>query len=477
MSLRDQAFSWGTAWRRCAWPCNSAPRFSTGCPEAHQPIILLVMSDYHCTPASGPLHATVTLPGSKSITNRALVCAALADGTSLLSNLLLADDTRIMMAALRALGIALTVDEAGACAEVTGCRGHLPASDAKLFCGNSGTTIRFCTALTALGGGRYELDGVERMRQRPLGQLAQAVQALGSGIEYQQAEGYPPLTVHAHGLSGGQVQLVAPESSQYASALLLAGPYARRDLMLEVTGQVVSAPYLRMTTALMERFAVPVLEQYDAEGARFVVEAPRCYQGQTLSIEPDASNASYFLAAAALAGGTVTVEHLGTDSTQGDVHFVDLLEQAGCKVERRPTSLSLTGPDPGRPLRGLDLDLNKMPDLVQTWAVLALFAEGATTVRNVANLRLKETDRLAALCAELRKLGAQVEEFPDGLRLVPPVELKPAEIDTYDDHRMAMSFSLAGLRVPGLVIRNADCCGKTFPDFFNYFEHMRDSAR
>ena len=434
------------------------------------------MADHHCKLAAGPLNARVTLPGSKSITNRALVCAALADGTSLLSNLLLADDTRIMLEALRALRIAVTVDEVECRAEVTGCRGHLPATDAQLCCGNSGTTMRFCTALTALGNGRYELDGVARMRQRPLGQLAQAVQALGSGIEYQQAEGYPPLTVHARGLSGGQVQLAAPESSQFASALLLAGPYARRDLMLEVTGQVVSAPYLRITTALMERFAVPVLEQYDAQGARFVVEAPRCYQGQSLAIEPDASNAGYFLAAAALAGGTVTVERLGTDSIQGDVRFVDLLEQAGCQVVRRPVSLSVTGPEPGRSLRGLDLDFNEMPDLVQTWAVLALFAEGPTVVRNVANLRLKETDRLTALCTELRKLGAQVEEYPDGLRLEPPAELKSAAIDTYDDHRMAMSFALAGLRVPGLVIRHAECCAKTFPDFFERFERLRVSG-
>lgn len=434
------------------------------------------MSDYQCTPAAGPLNATVTLPGSKSITNRALICAALADGTSILSNLLLADDTRIMMDALRVLGIAITVDEAAARAEVTGCRGHLPESAATLFCGNSGTTMRFCTALTALGRGRYELDGGERMRQRPIEQLAEVLQALGCGIEYQQAQGYPPLAVHTRGLSGGQVQLVAPKSSQYVSALLLAGPYVRWDLMLEVTGAIVSAPYLRMTTALMERFAVPVLEQYDARGARFVVEAPRCYQAKPLAIEPDASNASYFLAAAALVGGTVTIAHLGTDSIQGDVRFVDLLEQAGCEVTRQPTTLSVTGPEPGQALRGLELDLNEMPDLVQTWAVLALFAAGPTMVRNVANLRLKETDRLTALCTELRKLGARVEEYPDGLRLEPPPELQPAAIDTYDDHRMAMSFALAGLRLPGVVIRNAECCAKTFPDFFERFERLQDSG-
>ncbi|MBU0719332.1 MAG: 3-phosphoshikimate 1-carboxyvinyltransferase, partial [Planctomycetes bacterium] len=278
-----------------------------------------------------PLDATITLPGSKSITNRALVAAAIADGTSLLKNVLLADDTRIMIEALRALGIAITVDEAECLAEVTGCRGQLPVSGAELFCGNSGTTMRFCAALTALGHGRYQLDGIERMRQRPIGQLIEVLRVLGVGIEYVGHEGFPPITVYAGGLHGGQVSFHSPRSSQFVSALLLAAPYATRDLLIEVTGDIPSTPYLRTTTAVMEWFGVAVIEQYRAGDIRFIVEAPQRYQGVTLTIEPDASNAMYFLAAAAVAGGCVTVEGLGTNSIQGDNRFLDLLERIGCR--------------------------------------------------------------------------------------------------------------------------------------------------
>jgi len=430
------------------------------------------MREHVCIPARGPIDARVVLPGSKSITNRALVAAALADGTSILSDILLAEDTRLMMDALRALGVAIAVDEAEQVAEVTGCRGHVPASEARLFCGNSGTTIRFCTAMVALGHGRYELDGVPRMRERPIGGLIQALQALGAGIEYLGKDGCPPIAVHARGLHGGQVAFHSPESSQWVSAVLLAAPCAGRDVLIEVTGDVSSVPYLKLTTAIMDRFDVPVVAQYRDAAARFVVPAPQRYQAARLAVEPDASNASYFLAAPAVVGGRVTIERLGTQSLQGDARFVDVLEAMGCGVVREPERLTVIGPDQGAGLHGIDVDLNDMPDTAQTLAVVALFAEGKTTIRNVASLRVKETDRVAALRIELTKLGARVTEMGDGLVIEPPERIHPAAIDTYNDHRMAMSFALAGLSCAGITLRDPDCVGKTFPDFFERFARL-----
>jgi len=430
------------------------------------------MSVHRCNPAAGPLDCAVSLPGSKSITNRALVLAALADGKSRLGNLLLAEDTRIMLAALRALGVSITVDEPGRVAEVTGCGGRLPASRAVIHCGNSGTTMRFCTAVVALGNGRFDLDGVERMRERPIGGLVEPLESLGSAIRYVGRPGYPPLEVSAHGLRGGTISVHSPESSQPISALLMVAPAAERDLVIETRGEVPSRPYIAMTAKLMRRFGVAVSEEYGATGARLSVSAPRSYPGTDLTIEPDASNASYFLAAPAVAGGRVTVRGLGTDSIQGDAGFVDVLERIGCRIERRPTRLTVEGPLGGRSVRGIDIDLNDMPDMVQTLAVLALFAEGRTVIRNVETLRVKETDRLKALARELTRLGATVEEERTGLVIDPPSRIRPATIDTYGDHRMAMAFSLAGLRVPGLKINDPECCAKTFPGFFGQFGQM-----
>lgn len=430
------------------------------------------MTTYKCRPTQRPLDATVSLPGSKSITNRALVTAGLADGTSLLRGILLAEDTRLMIDALRALGIAVTIDEAACVAEVSGSYGRIPADQAKIGCGNAGTVLRFVTALAALGHGRYELDGVARMRERPIGGLVEILRALGAHVEYTGQDGFPPLTVHSYGLSGGHVSFHSPPSSQLVSAVLVAAPCAARDVLLDVTGELPSKPYLKMTTEIMSRFGVAVVEQYQSDGAKFIVAAPQRYQATPFAVEPDASNATYFLAAPAIAGGCVTVQGLGTDSIQGDARFVDVLEKMGCRVERAPNQLTVHGPGGGSKLRGVDLDLNDMPDTVQTLAVLALFAEGTTLIRNVANLRVKETDRLTALRQELGKLGAKVDELRDGLRIHPPERVTPAAIDTYNDHRMAMSFALVGLKVPGLEIRNPQCCAKTFPDFFARFEAL-----
>ncbi len=429
------------------------------------------MSTYTCRAATTPLDATVAIPGSKSLTNRALVCAALADGTSILSNVLIAEDTMLMIEALRALAISITLDGPGATCEVTGCRGHIPESEADLFCGNSGTTIRFLTALTAIGEGAYRLDGVARMRRRPIGELGAVLQTLGAGIEYHGDEGFPPLTVHASGLRGGSVSFSSPQSSQMVSALLLAAAYANRDVFIEIEGVVPSSPFLRMTTAVMEQFGVSVIAGRTPT-LRYIVESSQRYRATTLAIEPDASNATYFLAAPVVAGGRVTVRGLGRRSVQGDVGFVRVLERMGCTTAQAAAETTVIGPPAGQLLHGIDIDLNDMPDTVPTLAVLALLADSPTTIRNVANLRVKETDRLAALTIELRKLGAEVDEQADGLVIRPPRRLIPASIETYDDHRMAMSFALAGLKCPGLRIENPECCSKTFPDFFDRWEAM-----
>lgn len=430
------------------------------------------MSTYRCQVAQVPLDAVVEVPGSKSLTNRALVAAALADGVSVISNILLAEDTRLMIDALQVLGVSITLDEQGRTAEITGCRGHLPESDAELHCGNSGTCMRFLTAVTALGEGLYRLDGVERMRHRPIGDLGAALQSLGAGVEYVAQEGFPPLVVHAGGLRGGTVEFDSPPSSQMISAMLLAAPYARRDVMIELRGEIPSRPFLDMTVALMERFGIELLVDRREGVTRIIVEAPRCYQATNFPVEPDATNAMYFLSAAALAGGRVTVEGLGTTSLQGDVEFTAILARMGCRVRREVHSITIEGPPTGAVLRGIDVDLNTMPDLAPTLAVLALFADSPTTIRNVANLRVKETDRLAALRNELTKLGAEVLERPDGLTITPPLRITPTTIETYDDHRMAMSFALAGLRCPDLRINHPECCAKTFPGFFERFEAM-----
>jgi 3-phosphoshikimate 1-carboxyvinyltransferase len=434
------------------------------------------MVEYVCQPVPGPIDAVVRVPGSKSITNRALIAAALADGHSLLTDALLADDTRLMIDALRALGIAVTVDEGGPNLEVTGCGGHLPLSEARLFCGNAGTVMRFGAAMAATAYGSFELDGVERMRERPIGDLADALRSLGSGVEYLGEEGFPPIRLHARRLRGGQISLKAPPSSQFISALLLAAPCAADDVLIEVAGPVPSVPYLKMTVAVMERFGVSVVEQYAADAVRYIVPAPQRYAGCAFAVEPDASNATYFLAAPAVAGGRVVLEGLGEGSVQGDARFVDVLERMGCSIVREPNRLTVSGPAAGDRLRGIALDLNDMPDTVQTLAVIALFAAGPTTIRNVANLRVKETDRIAALATELAKLGAVVEQRPDGLTVHPPRTVTPAVLDTYDDHRMAMSLALAGLRCPGTVIRNPGCCAKTFPDFFERWDRLSGRA-
>jgi 3-phosphoshikimate 1-carboxyvinyltransferase len=415
---------------------------------------------------SPPPRAVVTVPGSKSLTNRALVVAALADGPSVLTGALDSEDTRVMVEALRTLSIDVEHDSAAARISVRGCAGTIPAKEASLFVANSGTSLRFLTAMLATGHGTFHLDGSPRMRARPIDDLLAALNGLGATASSDHGTGCPPVTLVARGLDGGFAFVKGDASSQFLSGLLMALPYAGDTTTVEVKGKLVSKPYVAMTLSVMDAFGVTVGNR---QFRRFDVRPGR-YHGREYAIEPDASAASYFFALAAITGGCVTVEGLGGSSVQGDLAFVDVLEQMGCPVLREASRTSVTA---GR-LRAVDVDMNGLSDTVMTLAVTALFADGVTRIRNVAHIRHKESDRIAALAAELRKLGARVDEYPDGLLIDPPApdRLHGARIATYDDHRMAMSFALAGLRIGGVTILDPGCVAKTYPGFWTDFRGL-----
>jgi len=408
---------------------------------------------------TGPLRASIRPPGSKSITNRALICAALAKGESTLTGALDSEDTQVMIAALRQLGIHVEHDTASAAIRVSGCGGLIPATHAELFAANSGTTIRFLTAMLTLGHGEYRLDGTSRMRERPIGDLLDALRQLGANVTAETGTGCPPVTIHARGLTGGQAAVAGNISSQFLSGLLLASPYAQSNVELAVSGTLVSQPYIEMTLAVMESFGVSVNA---TKSGRFVIAAPTSYNAQNYAIEPDASAASYFFAAAAITQGEITVNGLSYNSLQGDVAFCDCLKHMGCSVRYGNNSITVTG----APLSGINVDMNGISDTVQTLAAVALFARGTTTIRGVAHIRHKETDRIHALAVELSKFGAIVDEHDDGLTITPQ-PLHGAKIDTYNDHRMAMSMALVGLAIPGVIIRDPGCTSKTYPEFFH----------
>lgn len=411
--------------------------------------------------ARGPVGGTVNVPGSKSYTNRALPVAALADGTSRLTGALDSEDTRVMMESLRRLGIAVTPAPAARTIAVTGCGGRVPTAQADLFLANSGTSIRFLAALVALGNGTYRLDGVARMRERPIADLLAGLTALGADARSLAGNGCPPIEIRAGGLRGGQVAVRGDVSSQFLSALLLVAPLAEAPTTITVAGPLVSQPYIDMTLATMAAFGIRAeRDGYQA----FHFPGRGRYQAADYAIEPDASAASYFFGAAAVTGGTITVPHLGSGSLQGDLGFVQLLAAMGCRVEQAGNATTVAG---GR-LHGLDVDLCHLSDTVPTLAAVACFADAPTRIRNVAHIRRKETDRIAALAAELRKTGTGVDEHADGLT-IHPGPMHGATFDTYNDHRMAMSLALIGLRVPGVCIGNPGCTDKTYPDFFDDF--------
>ena len=406
------------------------------------------------------VQGTVQLPGSKSLSNRILLLASLAEGTTEVYNLLDSDDTNHMVSALQRLGIVMDLSGDKTRCRVQGVGGPFPAQEAELFLGNAGTAIRPLCAALCLGQGVFTLTGEPRMYQRPIKDLVDALRQLGADIEYLQDEGYPPLRINAGGIEGDAVSVRGNISSQYLTALLLSAPLAQKDLVINVAGELVSKPYIDMTVDVVRRFGATV----ETSGYQsFRVPGNQGYRSpQTALVEGDASSATYFLAAAAVRGGTVRVNGVGAESVQGDVGLANVLEQMGAPVSRGPDWIEVSG----GPLYGVDLDLNHIPDAAMTVATTALFARGKTAIRNVGNWRVKETDRLAAMAAELRKVGATVKEGEDYLEITPPAVILPATIDTYNDHRMAMSFSLAALGDAPITINNPDCVSKTFPDYF-----------
>jgi len=426
--------------------------------------------EYLDLPSLSRARGEVRLPGSKSISNRTLLLCALAQGRTRVLDLLRSDDTQRMLDALTALGVRIArTSEAGGglTAVVDGCAGDLPVRDADLFLGNAGTAFRPLTAALTAIGGHYRLSGVPRMHERPIGDLVDSLRALGARIDYLGNPGYPPLQIHPARLCAKQPLRVRGDvSSQFLTALLMAAPLIGDALTIEVEGELISKPYVQITLAMMARFGVEVMRE-DWRRFRLPPGATYCSPG-TVHVEGDASSASYFLAAGAIGGGPVRVHGVGRGSIQGDVAFADALRSMGARVDMGENWIEARAPE-GR-LRGIDLDCNLIPDAAMTLAVLALFADGPTVLRNIASWRVKETDRIHAMATELVKLGAAVESGPDFLKVVAPASLLPgAAIATYDDHRIAMCFSLAALGGVPVRILEPDCVAKTFPEYFDVY--------
>ncbi|MEP3481760.1 MAG: 3-phosphoshikimate 1-carboxyvinyltransferase [Fuerstiella sp.] len=419
-------------------------------------------------PVSGAVSGSIRPPGSKSITNRALILSALAEGTSILTGVLDSVDTAVMLESLNRLGILVQHDVESRTCRITGCGGRLSVEEAELWLENSGTSIRFLTSVCCLGEGRYRLDGSKRMRERPIIDLVDTLQALGASVQCEDpAGGCPPVIVSGQPLVGGSAAVNGNISSQFLSSLLMAAPCATDAVNLSVAGELVSQPYVTMTLEMMRSFGVSAT--YPEDLSSFSIPSG-AYKAIEYDIEPDASAASYFLAAAAITGGTVTVEGLSKTALQGDVLFASALEQMGCTVVWNESSVSVTG---GK-LQGVDIDMNAISDTAQTLAVVATFASSPTTIRCVGHMRHKETDRIAAVVTELKRAGFRADEFDDGMTIYPG-EAKPASIKTYDDHRMAMSFALLGLKHKGIQILDPGCTSKTYPAFFDDLQALCDA--
>ena len=403
----------------------------------------------------GRIVGTARPPGSKSLTNRALLVAALTDGHSRISGALASDDTRFMVSALRDLGLEVAESDDGTTLDIHG-QGAFPARSASLYVGNAGTAMRFLTAALSANTGEYAIDGDERMRQRPIADLVEALNELDVSVTAE--NGCPPVRISSQGLEGGRCSVPGTTSSQYISAILMAAPLARNDVELAIRGDLVSAPYVDMTLDVMEHFGVSVPRD---DRTVYRVTAGTAYHAADYAVEPDASAASYFFGAAAITGGTVRVNGLGSRSVQGDMAFISLLEKMGCTIHQGADWTEVTGGS----LRGIQADMRDISDTAMTLAVVALFAEGLTHISGISNVRVKESDRIAAVATEARKMGAEVEELPDGM-VIHPRPLHGTTISTYNDHRIAMSFAIAGLRVPDVIISDPGCVSKTFPDFF-----------
>lgn len=419
------------------------------------------------TAAERPLAATVSVPGSKSITNRALLLAAMAGGSSVINSVLLSDDTRSMTAALRTLGIGIDVDETNRIVTVHGRGGIIPAASANIDIGGAGTAMRFLAGFLTLGQGRFRIDGNSRMRQRPIGALLNALRQLGIEARAENNDGCPPVIINnlSTSFAGGAVAIDASLSSQFASALLMPAPLWVSGLKLTVNGEA-ARPFIDMTLNLMKRWGVDAL----CDGDRIIVPGGQRYNACNFIVEADATGASYFAAAAALVSGKVTIRGLKRDSVQGDLSFLQILEQMGARVEWNSDGVVIIGS--GR-LTGVDVTMNTMPDVVATLAAIAPFASSPTRIRDVGFIRHHESDRIHALATELGRLGAEVREFDDGLEILPS-RLHRAVVETYDDHRIAMAFAVAGLKLAGVSIKNPGCVAKTYPDFFEHLARLAD---
>jgi len=407
------------------------------------------------------VEGTIEVPGSKSYTARALIAASLAEGDSILRNPLFSDDTDFMISGLKKLGIDIHGEDNFL--KVAGSGGHLSVPSGEIFLGNAGTAVRFLTGLSALCPGRVIITGDGRMQKRPILELLRGLNRLN--IKTSSPTGCPPVEVYGGTFEGGRCEMNGGISSQYFTSILMISPFAKKDVIIKVIGELTSKSYIDITLDIMQKFGVTAENNCYRE---FFLKAGQRYKGREYLIECDASSASYFFAAAAITGGRIVVKGINPYSLQGDGAFIDILEKMGCSVLRSEEEVELTG----YKLRGVEVDMNNMPDTVQTLSVVACFAKGRTVIKNVSNLRIKETDRLKALVCELEKIGVAVEEERDGI-IIEPVELyRGGEIETYNDHRVAMSFSLMGLRVPGIRIKNPSCVSKSFPGFWSKLEEL-----
>jgi 3-phosphoshikimate 1-carboxyvinyltransferase len=416
------------------------------------------MDQIEIVPVTKPLAAAITVPGSKSITNRALLIAAMAEGRSIIDNVLFSDDTARMLEALKQLGFQITIEESEKRVTLNGIGGQIPSSSGDLAIGGAGTAMRFLIPFLTLGRGKFRIDGNKRMRERPIGPLLDAMQRLGASVYSERDNRCPPVVADSRSLfRGGATHVDARMSSQFVSAMLMPAPLWPDGLVLRVAGDT-ARPFVEMTLRIMETWGV----KWNIDADTITIPGGQAYRARRFAVEPDASSASYFAAAAALCGGTVTLRGISANSVQGDIAFLTVLQQMGTRVKWNTDSVEVSG---AGQLRGVDVAMNGMPDMVATLAAIAPFATSVTRIRKVEFIRHHESDRLRAIAAELRRLGASVTDLEDGLEILPS-RLTGASIETYDDHRIAMAFSMVGLRIPGVKIQNPGCVAKTFPDFF-----------
>lgn len=435
-----------------------------------------MMNVAEINPINHQLKAIVAIPGSKSLTNRALIISALANGKTKITDALYSDDSLYLGKALTKLGFAVEFNQKSSEILVIGQNGIIPASSAELFIGNSGTAARFLTTFLTLGHGEFILDGDARMRKRPIGDLTFALNQLGANVSpvgekkfHDAEEIYPPIKIVSSGLPGGKTLIAGNISSQFLSALLMVSPYANKKVDILVSTELNSKPYVDMTAGMMSEFGIEI----EREGYSYFSVKPGKYTSpKYYKIEADASAASYFFAASAILGGEVSIKNLTLTSKQGDVEFLKILTRMGCSVYEEDNLIRIVGPASSEHLNGVSVDLRDIPDVAQTLAAIAPFATSPTTIRGIASARLKECDRISDTCAELSRLGVNVEEYDDGMTIYPCAEIRPGLVHTYNDHRMAMSFSLIGLKIAGIQIENPSCVSKTFPDYFETLQYL-----